>query len=233
MAEKSTRFLHETLVSQWLDETERAYPENRTYELYSSFVFGQYDRNTITEITSLIRGFMQEFRGKFKGEKVNFLVTWIHSGGKATAKKPTDTAFFWREAIFHTYVTVERVDKWMEKDMRFFLADVKNKLRAYSLDGKAAFINFPDRDFPRKSHEKAYFGGNSDKLREVKDLWDADNFFKFEQGVKRTNDPEEDEDGSENESDEEKFERLADEEWDNYSTSNIQRNLDYLTAVGL
>lgn len=50
---------------------------------------------------------MKEFRKDFTGEEVNFLVTWIHSGGKATEKNPADLAFFWREAVFHTDVTVK------------------------------------------------------------------------------------------------------------------------------
>ncbi|RSL92913.1 hypothetical protein CEP52_013569 [Fusarium oligoseptatum] len=40
LQEKSTRFLHETLVAQWSEETIRAFPSNPTYKVYTSFVFG-------------------------------------------------------------------------------------------------------------------------------------------------------------------------------------------------
>jgi hypothetical protein len=127
LPEKSTRFLYETLVAQWLEEAERAYPSNKTYELYSSFIFTK--SSPFATITNTIRELMSTFRKDFKSEQVNFLVTWIHSGGKAAEPQPTYTAFPWREALFHAYVTVEWVDKWMERDMRRFLASVKKKLR--------------------------------------------------------------------------------------------------------
>ncbi|KAE8449113.1 hypothetical protein EG329_008496 [Mollisiaceae sp. DMI_Dod_QoI] len=216
LPEKSTRFLYETLVAQWLEEAERAYPSNKTYELYSSFVFTNSSPSTLATITAAIRDLMASFRADFKGELVTFLVTWIHAGGKASERKPEDSAFFWREAVFHTYVTVEWVDKWMELDMRRFLATVKKKLRPLSLNGQAAFVNFPDRDFPTKVHETAYFGGNKEKLREVKQRWDPDGFFRWIQGVRRPGDPEEDEERG----DEERTDRLASEQWASQWTSN-------------
>lgn len=237
LAERSTRFLYETLVNQWFEETERAYPTNKTYELYSSFVFKNDNKDTIQKITAIIRDLMKEFRKDFKGEQVNFLVTWIHTGGKATEKKPADSAFFWREAVFHTYVTVEWVDKWMERDMRHFLAKIKTALRPLSLNGAAAFINFPDRDFPRKSHEEAYFGNNREELRKVKEIWDKDNFFRWAQGVRLPGDVEEDKeaDGDEDEGeyeDEDKTDQLAAEQWEYYKTPDIVKDLDELADLG-
>lgn len=152
---------------------------------------------------------MKEFRKDFTGEEVNFLVTWIHSGGKATEKNPADLAFFWREAVFHTDVTVKWMDKWMEKDMRFFLAKVKTALRPPILNGEAAFVNFPDRDFPTKFHEKAYFGDNREELRLVKEMWDKNKLFRFAQGVRLPGDPEEDPD-----EEKDKTDRLANEQWE-------------------
>ncbi|KAL2686875.1 hypothetical protein Neosp_004417 [[Neocosmospora] mangrovei] len=233
LGEKSTRFLFETLASQWLEETERAYPSNKTYELYSSFIFKNDDRNTIETATATIRELMATFRKDFHGEQVNFLVTWIHAGGKATETAPADSAFFWREAVFHTYVTVEWIDKWMERDMRRFLAKVKRALRPLSLKGEAAFINFPDRDFPTKVHESAYFGGNRDELRRVKEIWDPENFFKCPQGVRRPNDPEEDEDDIE---DEDKTDQLASkqwsEEWGRYQPKDLSAALNEFADLG-
>jgi FAD binding domain/Berberine and berberine like len=218
--EKSTRFLYETLVGQWLEEAERAYPSNKTYELYSSFIFTK--SSPFATITTAIRELMTTFRADFKGEQVNFLVTWIHSGGKASEPKPTDTAFFWREAVFHAYVTVEWVDKWMERDMRRFLANVKKKLRPLSLNGEAAFVNFPDRYFPTKFHERAYFGDNKDELRKVKKRWDPDGFFKWKHGVRRPEDPEEDERGE----GEDQTDKEASEQWGNQWKHHIPENLE-------
>ncbi|KAI0893002.1 FAD-binding domain-containing protein [Annulohypoxylon nitens] len=181
LPEKSTRFLHETLVNQWSEETTRSFPTNRTYSIYTSFVFNN-ERATIESVTSVIREEMTTFRRRFAGEQVEFLVTWIHSGGKAAEKDPTDTAFFWRKAVYHTYITIEWEDKWMERDMRGFLGNIKSKLRQYSLNGEAAFINFPDGVLCKNAHERAYFGDNREELRRVKEIWDRGNFFKWSQG---------------------------------------------------
>ncbi|KAK1828988.1 FAD binding domain-protein [Podospora conica] len=213
LPEPSTRYLYETLVSQWLEETQRAYPTNKTYELYSSFVFDNSSPSALADITAAIRTLMTQFRVDFKGEKVNFLVTWIHSGGEASRKVPNETAYFWRQAVFHTYVTIEWVDKWMEEDMRDFLASVKQKLRPLSLNAEAAFVNFPDRDFPGKTHERAYWGDNKEELRQVKKMWDPEGFFNWTQGVRRPEDPDEDEAwGEENQTD-----KLASEQWGKWS----------------
>ncbi len=233
LPEKSTRFLYETLVAQWLEEAERAYPSNKTYELYSSFIFTNSSPSTLATITATIRELMATFREDFKGEQVNFLVTWIHSGGKASERQPTDTAFFWREAVFHAYVTIEWVDKWMERDMRRFLASAKKKLRPLSLNGEAAFVNFPDRDFPTKFHERAYFGGNKEELRRVKQMWDPDGFFRWIQGVRRPGDPEEDDEGGE---DEDRTDKLASEQWANqwtyYKVEDLEDDFNDLADLG-
>ncbi|EJP61050.1 6-hydroxy-D-nicotine oxidase [Beauveria bassiana ARSEF 2860] len=68
LPEKSTRFLHETLVAQWSEETTRAFPTNKSYSIYSSFVFGN-DRETIEKITSIIQKEMQAFRNLYNEEK--------------------------------------------------------------------------------------------------------------------------------------------------------------------
>lgn len=232
LAEKSTRYLHETLVSQWLEEVERAYPTNKTYELYSSFVFGNQDKNTIQKVTTALRDLMAAFRNDFMEEQVNLLFTWIHSGGKATEKKPTATAYFWREAVFHMYVTVEWVDKWMERDMRRFIARVKQVLRPLSLGKQAAFINFPDRDFPQPMYEAAYFGGNREELRQVKKIWDKDNFFKWEHGVRLPGDDNTGEWGGEEADDEDKTDQLAADQWESYQTSDIVKDLNELADFG-
>ncbi|KAH8832115.1 hypothetical protein DL96DRAFT_1667954 [Flagelloscypha sp. PMI_526] len=183
LPEPSTRFLHETLVAQWSEETVRAFPTNKTYSIFSSFVFHKNAQN-ISKVTSILRELMRDFREQFDGERVEFLATFIHIGGKSTEFKPKDSAFFWREAIYQMYLTVEWEDKWMEYDMRHFLGTVKGLLRPLSLNGIAAYINFPDGAFPKEQHEKAYFGDNHQKLREVKKIWDPTNFFDWEYGVK-------------------------------------------------
>jgi FAD/FMN-containing dehydrogenase len=183
LPEKTTRFLHETLVAQWSEETVKAFPSNKSYSIYSSFVF-RNDRTTIEKVTALIRNKALAFRQRFPGEKVEFLATFIHSGGKMSTPKPTDSAFFWREAMYHMYLTLEWEDKWMERDMRAFLGEAKAELRPLSLQGNAAFVNFPDGALPGDISERAYWGDNREELRRIKEIWDKDNFFRWDQGIR-------------------------------------------------
>ncbi|KAK7016335.1 FAD-binding domain-containing protein [Favolaschia claudopus] len=155
LPEKTTRFLHETLVAQWSEETVKAFPTNKSYSIYSSFVFSN-DRSTIESVTELIRKKAAAFRKAFPGERVEFLATFIHAGGKMT--------------MYHMYLTLEWEDKWMERDMRAFLRDAKEDLRPLSLNGMAAF--------------RMYWGDNQDELRRIKKKWDKDNFFQSDQGVR-------------------------------------------------
>ncbi|KAF3483021.1 uncharacterized protein GIQ15_02345 [Arthroderma uncinatum] len=232
LPEKSTRFLHETLVAQWSEETTRAFPSNRTYSIYSSFVFDNDSKN-INEVTAIIREEMKDFRDLYAGERVEFLVTWIHTGGKATERRPSDSAFFWREAVYHTYVTVEWEDKWMERDMRGFLGKVKKRLRPFSLNKEAAFINFPDGAMTNDTHERAYFGDNREELRRVKETWDKSNFFKWDQGVRLPQGKDGDKAPDVSEPDDEDLtDTLAGKQWEYFETGDFVGDLEKLADFG-
>ncbi|KAK0637542.1 putative FAD-linked oxidoreductase YvdP [Lasiodiplodia hormozganensis] len=183
VSEKSTQFLGKTLDAQWTEDIERSLPENKSYNICSSFALNNDSKN-IEHVTAIVRDEMKAFRSRFSGKPVEFSVTWMHAGGKAAEKNPSDTAFFWREAVYHTYVTIVWEDQEMEKDMKDFLASVKARLRPFSLKEKAAYVNFPDGEMRAERYEEAYFGDNSTELRRVKQIWDKDNFFNWSQGVK-------------------------------------------------
>jgi len=68
--------------------------------------------------------------------------------------------------------------------MRQFLRQFRAKLRPYSINGLAAFVNFPDKTLCGHVYERTYYGDNHVELRRVKALWDKDNFFKWDQGVR-------------------------------------------------
>ncbi|TFB05902.1 hypothetical protein CCMA1212_001344 [Trichoderma ghanense] len=183
LEEASSRFLHETLVTQWSEEIEKSLPLNLSFSNYASFVF-ETDRRIFVEILAIIRFHMVRFRVLFTGDRGSLQVTWIHAGGQAASRKPSDTAFFWRKGVFHTYITVQCFEKFMAEEMEEFLDDFKRQLRPYSLEGKAAFINFPDRALACDQHEEAYFGDNGAELRAVKQIWDGSKYFRWEQGIR-------------------------------------------------
>lgn len=184
LQEKSSRFLHETLAAQWIEETKKSFPTNRTYQIYTSFVFKNDDPKKFAEITQIIRQEMEEFRMQFSGETGLLQVTFIHSGGAANERKRDATAFHWRGCIYHAYIMIQWDEKWLEFNMRCFLNQMKPKLAPYGMVRGSAFINFPDDTLKPDVHEKSYYGMNYQKLRRIKKMWDKDNFFKWPQGIR-------------------------------------------------
>ncbi|OAL39939.1 hypothetical protein AYO20_00852 [Fonsecaea nubica] len=182
LQEPSSRFLHETLAAQWVEETKKALPTTRVYQIYTSFVFQNHNKK-IREITRVIRGEMASFRKQFANETGLMQVTFIHSGGEANSKKREDTAYRWRGSVYHTYIMLQWDEKWLEEPMRRFLGEMKPKLSDFGMVKWATFINFPDDTLKPEVHEQAYYGRNRQKLRSVKQRWDPDNFFQWSQGI--------------------------------------------------
>jgi len=99
LAEDSTLYLHQSLVTQWSEETTRAFPTNPPYRIYRSIVFGN-DKAVIAKITSTIREEMKAFRKQFSDEQVLLEATWIHGRGKTAKKRAAaDTACSWHSGI--------------------------------------------------------------------------------------------------------------------------------------
>jgi len=186
LPEPSTRFLYETLEAQWYDESKKFFAEDKTYRIFTSFCFDRATiSNSVDKLTAKCKERMAAFRNKFTGDNVQMDITWIHAGGQTSkAKKATDTAFYWRETVYHCYVEVLWKDKWMEMAMRRFMYKLKEEFRPFSLGGEAAFINFPDRNLDPNEYERAYFGENRHELRRIKEIWDKDNYFKWQQQIK-------------------------------------------------
>lgn len=182
LEEKSSRFLHETLAAQWVEETKKNFPTNRTYQIYTSFVYKQ-DGKIISGITGIIQQKMKEFRKEFAGETGTLQVTFIHSGGAANTRQREETAFRWRGCIYHAYIMIQWDEKWLELNMRKFLDGMKPLLSQYGMVKGATFINFPDDTLKPEVHEKSYYGMNYQKLRRIKKVWDKDNFFRWSQGI--------------------------------------------------
>lgn len=71
----------------------------------------------------------------------------------------------------------------MERLIRGFMSTLREQLQPYSMNNATAFFNFPDRDFGKGAYERAYFGDNREKLRDIKQIWDSENVFKWAQGI--------------------------------------------------
>ncbi|KAI0424218.1 hypothetical protein F5Y09DRAFT_324974 [Xylaria sp. FL1042] len=184
LPEKSTRFFHETLAMQWEEETGGMFPSNGTFRIYSSFCFGN-DRDDFKAINIIVKEELEAFKRLFREEKYCLCqVSFIHSGGEAKRLKKKATAFRWRDAVYHTYIMIQFRDKWLERDMRGFLGKFRTRLKPLSLAKLACYVGFQDASLGDDVYEKAYYGGNHLKLRQVKRIYDRTNLFNSPQGIK-------------------------------------------------
>ncbi|KAM0541302.1 hypothetical protein ACHAPJ_013296 [Fusarium lateritium] len=189
LQEKSTRFLHETLVAQWSEETQRVLPSNAMFRIYTSFSFTSFQSSTgetkdsIVEIISILKKGLVSFKAEFKGEEGSIRVSWIHSGGKSNEKGPRDSAYPWRGCVYHTYIMIEWKEKWLETSMRKFLETLNEQLRKYSMNELGVYVNFPDETMDKNTYEKAYYGENREELQRIKAVWDKKNIFGWPHGV--------------------------------------------------
>ncbi|KAK3934292.1 hypothetical protein QBC46DRAFT_428060 [Diplogelasinospora grovesii] len=164
-SEPSTLFLHETLVAQWWEETTRAFPSNKSYSLYTSFVFEK--RPGIVEIVA---------------DKAILEVTWIHAGGNASKPKSDQTAFPWRDGTYSTYIMLQWEEKWLAGKIKRFLEAFKAELKPFSMERRAAYVNFADVGL--RDCGSVYYGDKYPKLQEVKQIWDRRDYFHPPQGVR-------------------------------------------------
>ncbi|KAI0813832.1 hypothetical protein GGR55DRAFT_702810 [Xylaria sp. FL0064] len=184
LSEKSTRFFHETLAAQWEEEMVGTSPYNGMFCICSSFCFSN-NRDDLPAITSIVKEELEAFRRLFRGEKSCLCqVTFMHSGGEAKRTKRKATAFRWRDTVYHTYIEIHFKDKWLERDMRGFLGKLRDRLKPLSLARQACFVSCPDASLGDDAYEKAYYGGNYLKLRQVKRIYDRTDFFNSPQGIK-------------------------------------------------
>jgi hypothetical protein len=152
-------------------------PTSDSWSIYSSFVF-KNDQIRIEGITAIVKEKLEAFRDQFKGDNCSAQVSFIHSGGQQAKKQRSATAFRWLDCAYHTYINLTWTDKFLEQDTRGSCQKFKARLRPFSMLGHASFINFPDGSLI------AYFGNNRQKLKQVKQIWDKDNYFDWAQGIR-------------------------------------------------
>lgn len=182
LQEPSTRYLHESLAAQWVEETRKAFPTNRAYRIFTSFVFQNNDK-TIQAVTRVLRDKMREFKKTFAGETGEMEVVWIHAGGAANDRKREDMGYRWRRSTYFTYIMLEWQEKWLEQPMRKFLGEMKPELTPFGMVRFATLMNFPDDTLKAPAHAQAYYGRNRNKLSGIKEVWDPTNYFSWSHGI--------------------------------------------------
>lgn len=99
-------------------------------------------------------------------------------GGAAADVSPTDSAYFYREAIFFLVYSIQWLKPDQDSKQIAELDNLRTKLLPYTTGD---YIGNPDRNL--KDYLSAYFGDNVKRLQCVKRKYDPNNVFRFEQGI--------------------------------------------------
>lgn len=99
-------------------------------------------------------------------------------GGAAANIPPTDSAYFYRKAIFFLDYSTQWLKQTEDKKHIAELDDLRAKLLPYTTGN---YVGNPDRSL--KNYLNVYYGDNVERLRSVKRKYDPNNIFKFEQGI--------------------------------------------------
>ncbi|CAE6473405.1 unnamed protein product [Rhizoctonia solani] len=150
---------------------------------HTSFVFG---KDALTpKVVSEINKLMDESRELLRecDPHGKAYIIWVHTGGKATEVGNKATAFFWRDALYVSYFKLQWTlpNPEVRVKMLELVAKFKDTLLRYTIEGKAAYVNFTDPTI--HNWQEAYYGENYSDLQKVKQEWDPYNFFKFRQSI--------------------------------------------------
>jgi hypothetical protein len=103
-------------------------------------------------------------------------------GGRIKDLSSCYSAYYYRGASYIIAVTAD----WAEDDnahlFRSWVAQVFNYIEPFT---KGSYVNFPYAQL--KNYEYAYYGENYDALRDIKELYDPENVFRFPQSIRPYN----------------------------------------------
>lgn len=99
-------------------------------------------------------------------------------GGAAAERKPTDTAYFYRDARFFINYSIQWLKKDEDQKQKLELKDLRNHLLPYTVGD---YVGNPDPDI--KDYMQAYYGENARRLKAIKRKYDPENLFNFEQSI--------------------------------------------------
>jgi hypothetical protein len=107
-------------------------------------------------------------------------VVWTHAGGQIASRGPAETAYWHRNSLFMPEVkAIWDVNR--PQDARSAIEWGYNFFEEVGERGDGAYLNYIDpllRDWKRR-----YYGGNLDRLSDIKKTVDPKNFFHFQQGI--------------------------------------------------
>lgn len=105
-------------------------------------------------------------------------VLMFSMGGACAEVPPTESAYFYRKAVFFLDYSTQWLDSAEDKKSIAELDALRTKLLPYTVGD---YIGNPDRSL--KNYLNDYFGENVERLRCIKRKYDPHNLFQFEQGI--------------------------------------------------
>ncbi len=99
-------------------------------------------------------------------------------GGACADLSPTDSAYFYRKALFFLNYSLQWLKPEEDKTSIAELDALRTKLLPYTTGN---YVGNPDRSV--KDYLNMYYGDNAEKLRCIKHKYDPNQLFQFEQGI--------------------------------------------------
>ncbi|CAE6395715.1 unnamed protein product [Rhizoctonia solani] len=164
-----------------IEQGEPKYPVHY-FSHWASLVFSQgaMTETVVSDITKLMeesRDLLNQYNPCGKSH-----LLWVHIGEETAKVGANDTAFFWRNGVYVCYFKIQWTRCGITDEMIKFVNKVKDKLVPHTIQGKAAYVNFVDRTI--HNWQEAYYGDNYPRLQQIKQEWDPNDFFNFEQSIR-------------------------------------------------
>lgn len=147
-----------------------SHPDFEKYKSGGRFILKDLTKDELLKIFEVIKD-------RAKGAYYT-AVTLYGLGGVISEVKKDETAFYYRDAKFILGFQTVWEDDLYEKDNIEWFRERIFILKDFS---QGAFINFPTEFL--ENYKKDYYGKNIQKLLKVKEIYDPNNTFKFEQGL--------------------------------------------------
>ena len=119
---------------------------------------------------------IRSFLEKATGSEANFF--FLNSGGAMNCVDPDETAFFWRNTNYYMEWNASWTRDCDTKENIALVEQARERLQPFVV---GSYVNVPDlliEDYGRE-----YYGGNFDRLRQIKTKYDPENVFCFAQSI--------------------------------------------------
>lgn len=155
---------------------------SQVHQHHSSVII---EKGRMTEhVVNLITDWMITKKGHvLESENGRCHVLWDHIGEQISQKKPDETAFPWRTGEYALSMKASWDNEDKEKEMIREVQRLRDELTKYAIGGKAAYVNFIDNTLT--GWWDAYYDTNYERLRQLKQIYDPEDFFEFQQSIRK------------------------------------------------